>query len=179
MRKINNTNTQTMQSLSPDTGHSKAKKLRKFLQFSAMFLLFTFLNFYFSNLISHNLAQGWHFSNRFFNIIYVENTGAAFSIMQNSVKFLIILSIIALVAVFYYIIKHLENISIKEILLISLLSAGILGNLTERFFLGFVRDFFELNFINFPVFNISDIFINISVLGIITLILITKKPIKI
>ncbi len=45
--------------------------------------------------------------------------------------------------------------------------------------MGFVRDFFELTFISFPIFNVSDIFINIGVFGIIVLILLSKKPIKI
>jgi len=58
------------------------------------------------------------------------------------------------------------------------LLAGILGNLYERIALGYVRDFFDLAFVNFPIFNISDIFINIGVLGIIILILLDKKPIK-
>lgn len=175
MKKINNVENSPILTFFA----SKSKKLKNFLCFSTIFLFFTFLNFYFSNLILHKLTHGWYFSNRFFNVNYVENTGAAFSIMQNSTGFLIFLSIAALLAIFYYTVKNLENISIKGILFISLLSAGILGNLIERIFFGFVRDFFELNFINFPIFNISDIFINIGVLGIIVLILVTKKPIKI
>lgn len=154
------------------------RKISKFVYFSVMFSFFTCLNFYFSNLISYKLAQGWHFSSSLFNIIYVKNTGAAFSIMQNSTNFLIILSLIALLVIFYYVIKNSENIYIKEILFLSFLTAGILGNLSERLVFGYVRDFFDLNFINFPIFNISDIFINIGVLGIIILILLTKKPIK-
>lgn len=155
------------------------KKVNKFVYFSIMFSFFTCLNFYFSNLISYKLNNGWQFSNSLINMIYVENTGAAFSIMQNSTKFLIVLSIAALIAIFYYLIKNIENIYIKGLLFLSILTSGILGNLIERLFYGCVRDFFELKFINFPIFNISDIFINIGVLGIIVLILLTKKPIKI
>lgn len=155
------------------------RKISKFVYFLIIFSFFTCLNFYFSNLISYKIAQGWHFSSSVLNIIYVKNTGAAFSIMQNFTTFLIILSLVALLAIFYYIIKNSENIYIKEILFLSFLTAGILGNLSERLVFGYVRDFFELNFINFPIFNISDIFINIGVLGIIILILLAKKPIKI
>lgn len=154
------------------------RKIHKFIFFSVMFLIFTYLNIYISNLIAYKFMHGWQFSNSLLKITYVENTGAAFSIMQNSTKSLIILSIFALVAIFYYVIKNLENIYIKEFLFISLLTSGILCNLIERFFYGGVRDFFELNFINFPIFNISDVFINIGVFGIIILILLTKKPIK-
>lgn len=155
------------------------RKTHKFIYFSGMFLVFAYLNIYFSNLISYKLINGWQFSNSLLKITYVENTGAAFSIMQNSTKSLIILSIFALVAIFYYVIKNLENIYVKEILFISFLTSGIFCNLLERFFYGGVRDFFELNFINFPIFNISDVFINIGVFGIIILILLTKKNIKI
>ena len=154
------------------------KKLNKFIYFSEMFLFFTGFNLYFSNLFSQKLAQGWHFSSSLINMIYVENTGAAFSILQNSTNFLIFISIIAILGIFYYIIKHSETIYIKEILFLSFLTAGILGNLYERLFFGYVRDFFDLAFVNFPIFNISDIFINIGVIGIIILILLTRKPIK-
>jgi len=154
------------------------KKLSNFIYFCVTFLLLTFSNIYFSNLITNKLAQGWQFSNSLMNIVYAENTGAAFSIMQNSTKFLIILSIFALLTIFYYITKNLKTIKMKELLFLAFLTSGIVGNLSERLFLGHVRDFFDLTFMNFPVFNISDIFINIGVLGIIVLILLTKKQIK-
>ena len=62
----------------------------------------------------------------------------------------------------------------KSIFFVSLLTAGIAGNLHERIVFGYVRDFFELTFVNFPVFNISDIFINIGVIALIILILLKK-----
>lgn len=152
--------------------------LSKFGYFCVTCSFFTFLNFHFSTIIANKLSQGWHFSSSLIKLIYVENTGAAFSIMQDSTKFLIILSLIALWGIFYYVIRNLENLYMKEIFFVSFLVSGILGNLYERIFFGYVRDFFDLAFINFPIFNISDIFINIGVLGIIILILVTKKPIK-
>ena len=62
----------------------------------------------------------------------------------------------------------------KSIFFVSLLTAGIAGNLHERIVFGYVRDFFDLTFVNFPVFNISDIFINIGVIALIILILLKK-----
>lgn len=155
------------------------KKINNFIYFIISFLFLTCFDLYFSNLLFAKISQGWKFSNPFINIIYIENTGAAFSILQSCTKFLIILSVIAFLAIFYYIIKNSETINKKAVFFLSFLTAGILGNLYERIFLGHVRDFFDLAFINFPIFNISDIFINIGVLGIIILILLTKKPIKI
>jgi signal peptidase II len=155
------------------------KNRSKYICLGIGLFLFSFLDFYFSNLISYKLANGWHFTNSLVKLVYVENTGAAFSIMQNSTLFLIILSIASLLVMFYFVIKNIETIFIKDIFFLSLLTSGILGNLYERLFFGYVRDFFDLTFINFPIFNISDIFINIGVLGIIIMILFMKKSIKI
>lgn len=154
------------------------RKLNNFSCFSVTFLFFTCLNFYFSNLIVQKLAHGWHFSNSLIHLISVKNTGAAFSLMQHSTNSLIILSVIAILAIFYYLTKSLNKIQMTEILFLSFLTSGIVGNLHERLFFGYVRDFFDLTFINFPIFNISDIFINIGVLGIIILILVEKKSIE-
>lgn len=151
------------------------KRQTKFLYFALWVLFFAGLNFYFTNLISYKLEGGWKFSSNLLNIVYAENTGAAFSIMQNSTKFLMILSVIALVAIFYFVLKNLSKLALKELFFVSFLITGIVGNLYERLFFGHVRDFFELAFMNFPIFNISDVFINIGVLGIIILILLSKK----
>jgi len=155
------------------------QKLSKFVYFAIAFLFLAISNLYFANLITSKLASGWQFSNFLFHIVYAENTGAAFSIMQNSTNFLIILSVVAIFAVTVYIIKNLKTILMKELFLLAVLVAGIAGNLCERVFLGHVRDFFDLNFISFPIFNIADIFINIGVLGMIILILLTKNANKV
>ena len=56
-----------------------------------------------------------------------------------------------------------------------MLCGGIGGNLHERIAYGFVRDYIQLNIIDFPVFNISDILINIGVIAVIIIILLKKK----
>lgn len=149
--------------------------VNKLIYFLVTLFFFSVVNFYFSNLLSSNLAMGWRYSNKLIKIIYVENTGAAFSIMQNATEFLIALSITAICIIIYYMFKYLTVINLKWVLFFSLLSSGILGNLYERLVFGHVRDFFQLTFIKFPIFNISDIFINIGVIGIIIMILLLKK----
>jgi len=151
------------------------KKLSNLIYFLLTFLFFTYLNFYFSNLIAYKALHGWEFSGPLFKIVYTENTGAAFSIMNNSTGFLMVVSLVAILAILYYVIKYSGKVNMKLIFFISLLMAGICGNLCERFFLGYVRDFFDLTFIHFPIFNVSDIFINIGVVGIIIFILLSKK----
>lgn len=149
-------------------------KTGKFLYFVVCYAFFIFTNLYLSNVMVENLLNGFHMSNPVFSLNYVKNTGAAFSILQDSRELLIILSVIALVLLVMHVLKHLKSISLKTCFFIALLSAGIAGNLHERIAYGFVRDYFQLNFINFPVFNISDIFINVGVIALIIMILIKK-----
>lgn len=150
------------------------KKASKFIYFVVCYVFFVFTDLYLSNIVVENLSKGLKYSNALFYLNYTKNTGAAFSILNNSRELLIILSMIALVLLALYVIKHLKAISLKACFFIALLSAGIAGNLHERIIYGYVRDYFQLNFINFPVFNISDIFINIGVIALIILILIKK-----
>ena len=150
------------------------EKTGKFIYFAICYVFFIFTDLYLSNIMAEKLLSGYKLSNPVFSLNYVKNTGAAFSILRDSRELLIILSMIALVLLALHVIKHIKSISLKSIFFISLLSAGIAGNLHERIAYGFVRDYFQLNFINFPVFNISDIFINIGVIALIIIILIKK-----
>jgi len=154
------------------------KKNSKLLYLLITISFFVGINSYFSNLIASNLSAGWIYSNEFINLIFVKNTGAAFSLLQNSTNFLIAISIISVFLILYYIVRNIETLLMKEIFCSSILLAGILGNLYERIFFGYVRDYFDLAFVNFPVFNISDVLINVGVFAIIILILLTKRPIK-
>lgn len=110
-------------------------------------------------------------SNPVFDLIFIQNTGAAFSILENSKIFLISFSAFAILAMIIYLIKHIQKASTFAIFWASLLIAGVFCNMYERIVYGYVRDFFKLNFIDFPVFNISDIFINISVVAIVIIII--------
>lgn len=80
---------------------------------------------------------------------FVKNTGAAFGILQGYNGVFLGVSIVVLVGfVFYW--KKYE----KHRLASSLVLAGILGNLIDRIFLGYVRDFIDLRI--WPVFNLAD-----------------------
>lgn len=150
-------------------------KQSKLAYFYASFLFFLSTNLYFSNIIVQKLAHRWTFSNPLLHLHFAKNTGAAFSIMQNSKGFLIFLSTAAVFLIFFYVIRNITKTTPKEVFFLSLLLSGIVGNLYERIYFGYVRDFFDLTFINFPIFNISDIFINVGVLGIIILLLFDRK----
>lgn len=94
------------------------------------------------------------------------NTGAAFSILENNTAFLAVFSILASLVIVIYILKK-THLHILYIFSWGLILGGTLGNLTDRVLYGFVIDFIKLDFINFPVFNISDIAINIGAFIII------------
>ena len=151
------------------------EKTGKLVYFIICYVFFIFANLYTSSILGDKLVHGYRLSNAVFSLNYIKNTGAAFSILQDSRELLIILSMIALVLLALHVFNHLKSISLKTCFFIALLSAGIAGNLHERIVFGYVRDYFQLPFIHFPIFNISDIFINIGVLALIVLILIKRK----
>lgn len=122
--------------------------------------------------ILHNIFVSSDF--KFLDIVYVQNTGAAFSSFPHSAIFLAVISILAVILIIMELIKNKDRYSILTCFFSAMLCSGIICNTYERLVLGYVRDFINLKFIKFPVFNISDVLINLGVLAIIVLI-ITKK----
>lgn len=148
-------------------------KLNKIIYLFISIIFFSAFDLFFSEQIisdfRFNITE-----NPIFDLIFVQNTGAAFSILENFTTFLIAFSIFAIFAIVIYAIKNAEKFSVIAVFWTAMLVSGILCNLYERIHFGYVRDFFKLNFIDFPVFNISDIFINIGVLALIVIILKNK-----
>lgn len=104
---------------------------------------------------------------KFFSIHFIENYGAAWSLFSNKVDFLIIISLGAIFIIYRYMyhFKHNKRNNIA----FGLILGGIVGNLIDRIFLGYVRDFlsFKIFSYDYPVFNFADTFI---VIGIVLLI---------
>lgn len=143
----------------------------KIIYLFLIFGVFVFTNLYCSDWIVQQINSGTNISNSLFSLNYVKNSGAAFSILHNYPFLLIALSVTALVVLFSYIIRHAGTMSFWGIFWLAVMMSGIFCNLYERVMLGYVRDFINLNFVNFPVFNFSDMLINISVFAIIILLL--------
>ena len=99
----------------------------------------------------------------FFNLTYVLNDGAAFSILRGRQYLLIILGILIFMGIIYSIKK--ENLNKFKIIYYSLLIGGLLGNLIDRIIYNGVIDFFDFKIfgIEMPIFNLADTFICISV----------------
>ena len=92
---------------------------------------------------------------RFFEISYVRNTGAAFSLLQGQQMFLSVFVIIIVSLMLIYIFTQRKKAGTMLLAGVSLVAAGGLGNLIDRLRLGYVVDFFDFQV--FPVFNIADI----------------------
>ena len=96
-----------------------------------------------------------------FKLDFVKNYGAAFNIFSGSRIFLSSISIIFSI-VLIYLISRRNTLNSIDLYSYSFILGGTVGNGIDRIFKGFVVDFINLNIINFPVFNISDISINIG-----------------
>lgn len=105
------------------------------------------------------------------NLVYVENRGAAFGILQDRRIFFIILTLVVVAYLLYYFIRNINTNPKMLNLALSLIISGALGNFYDRLFHGYVVDFIEFSFINFPVFNIADILVTLGSILLIVFIL--------
>ena len=96
-----------------------------------------------------------------FKLDFVKNYGAAFNILSGSRIFLSLISIIFSIILIYLIFSK-NTLNTFEQYTYSFILGGTIGNGIDRIYKGFVVDFINLNIINFPVFNIADISINIG-----------------
>lgn len=109
-----------------------------------------------------------------FSLTYIRNQGMACGMFQGKrIIFLIMTTVILLLCFYVY-----SNIAGKKKYLplrisLIILIAGAVGNMIDRFKLGYVIDFFDFELINFPVFNVADIYVVISM--IFTFILLMFK----
>lgn len=103
----------------------------------------------------------------FFNITYVTNDGAAWSILSGNRILFIAIAIITSIAL----IKYSKNKPKFERYTYSLLIGGIIGNLLDRITRGYVIDYLDFKIFgyNFPVFNLADICITISAITLLIL----------
>ena len=99
-----------------------------------------------------------------FELQYLENFGAAFGIMQNQTIILVIVTITILVFFCYIFFKMpLSGHFASLYIILILLASGALGNMFDRIRNGYVVDFFYFSLIDFPIFNVADCYVVISV----------------
>ena len=96
-----------------------------------------------------------------FKLDFVKNYGAAFNIFSGNRIFLSFISIFFSILLIYLIFRK-NTLNSFDLYSYSFILGGTIGNGIDRIYKGFVVDFINLNIINFPVFNIADISINLG-----------------
>ncbi|MCI9174769.1 MAG: signal peptidase II [Lachnospiraceae bacterium] len=106
-----------------------------------------------------------------FQLHYLENRGAAFGLLQGRKLWFVIITVVMLflmLLVYYRAPMEKKYRWIRFIL--ALLTAGALGNLLDRLRLDYVVDFFYFELIDFPVFNVADIYVTVGMGLLIVLV---------
>lgn len=107
---------------------------------------------------------------------YLENKGAAFGMLQNQKIFFVFVALIFIGVIAFVIFRiPLEKKYCSLHVLLVMISAGAIGNLIDRLRFDYVVDFIYLVFINFPIFNVADIFVTVSTVILIIQILFVYK----
>ena len=103
---------------------------------------------------------------------FVQNRGAAFGIMQNALPFFVFITLAALCVITYFLL-HIPSQKRYLPLRICLcfIAAGAIGNFIDRLRLSYVRDFIYFSLIDFPVFNVADIYITCATILLVLLML--------
>lgn len=113
--------------------------------------------------------------NNFFHLTYVKNRGIAFGMFQGKLDIISIATIIAIVAIAYYLYKERNKLSMIEKMGFIYILAGAIGNMIDRAFRGFVVDMVDFRGVWSYVFNLADVWINIGVVFVLLDQLILRK----
>lgn len=110
------------------------------------------------------------------HLTYLRNNGSAFGMFSGKINAFLVLTVIMICLITYVVLKTpLIRKYIPVYITCILLAAGAIGNFIDRVRLGYVRDFIYFKIINFPVFNIADCYVTVSVIIFIILILFVYK----
>lgn len=111
-----------------------------------------------------------------FELNYLENRGAAFGVFQNQKYMFLITGVLMLLIVLYVLIKMPEGKKYYwfEAAMV-LMAGGAIGNMIDRIAQNYVVDFFYFVLINFPIFNMADVYVTVSCVILAILILFVLK----
>lgn len=107
---------------------------------------------------------------------FLKNSGAAFGMLQNQKVFFILIAILILIIISYVLFRMPDDkkYNIMHFLLV-LLASGAAGNMIDRVRQDYVVDFIYFVLINFPIFNVADIYVTVSMILFAILILFYYK----
>lgn len=101
---------------------------------------------------------------------YLENRGSAFGMLQNQKFFILFVGIIFLMVILFFLFRLPgKRKFVKVHLLLSVVIAGGVGNMIDRFRFDYVVDFISFVLINYPIFNVADIYIVVATIGLFIL----------
>lgn len=111
-----------------------------------------------------------------FELHYLENNGAAFGILQGQKFFFLFIAVIILSMILYVLFKMpYQKKYIKLHITLVLIASGAIGNLIDRIRYDYVIDFLYFSLINFPVFNVADIYVTLAAFYLVILLLFVYK----
>ena len=137
------------------------KKIQTKLYFFSLSFFIVLIDQFTKYLMHHNKKFFINKDFLLFKLDFVKNYGAAFNILSGSRIFLSLISILFSILLIYLIFRK-NTLNSFDLYSYSFILGGTIGNGIDRIYRGFVIDFINLNIINFPVFNIADICINIG-----------------
>ena len=105
-----------------------------------------------------------------FHLTYIQNTGIAWGMLKNGRIIFLILTVLVLLVCAGIYAKIPENRRFTPIrVCLVFLVSGAIGNMIDRISLHYVVDFFDFRLINFPIFNVADIYVTVSMIVLILL----------
>jgi signal peptidase II len=111
-----------------------------------------------------------------FELYYLENKGAAFGILENHRIIFVIISVVVLIAIVFIYQRLFDKPKFVWLRVVAvLIASGAIGNLIDRVRYAYVVDFFYFKPINFPVFNVADIYMTVSTFLLVFLIIFYYK----
>ena len=153
----------------------KRKALLTDVIFIIILVAFDYLTKYLA--VAHlNDKQAFTLINGVLELNYLENKGAAFGMLQNQGGFFIFVAVIVLGVIAYILYKtpNDKKYNLMHILL-SLIAAGAIGNMIDRIRLDYVVDFIYIVLINFPIFNVADMYVSFATVILVLALLFYYK----
>ena len=110
------------------------------------------------------------------DLTFVENRGVAFGMFSGQRWFILLLTILIAAGLLYFYKTLPRKQEYRPVRLsLILVLAGAVGNIIDRMFRGYVVDFFEFTFFEWPVFNVADIYVVVGVILLALMILFVIK----
>lgn len=114
--------------------------------------------------------------NGVFELLYSENRGAAFGMLQGRQGFFFLVAAVVAVAVIYAMIRMpLTKKYVPLTICMLMVMSGAIGNMIDRMTNGYVVDFLYFRLINFPIFNVADCYVTVSAFVLVLLFMFYYK----